>query len=107
MKFIVDAQLPAGLCVWLQNQGHEALYSPDILGGGEGDHAIAQYAADNKLVVVTKDRDFLTLHACYGHELMWLRCGNMLNERLYQWFEQRWPDASVSLQSGERLVVVT
>jgi predicted nuclease of predicted toxin-antitoxin system len=78
-----------------------------MLGGSESDQAIARYAADMDLTVVTKDRDFLALHERHGHKLIWLRCGNILNERLYRWIEQRWSDALAARRSGERIVVIS
>jgi predicted nuclease of predicted toxin-antitoxin system len=57
MKFIVDAQLPFGLCRWLKVRGSEAHYGPDLFSGDEDDAVIARYAAEHQLIVVSKDRD--------------------------------------------------
>ncbi len=33
MKFLVDAQLPRRLCIWLRQQGHDAVHTLDLDSG--------------------------------------------------------------------------
>jgi predicted nuclease of predicted toxin-antitoxin system len=106
MKFLVDAQLPSGLCNWLEERAHEAAYVASVLSGDRSDDDIARFAAEHDLIVVTKDHDFLTLQPRYGHALLWLRCGNMRNALLYDWLEPRWSLTEASLAEGERLVEI-
>ena len=106
MKFLVDAQLPVGLCRWLEEHGHEANYAPRLLGGDRSDQDVARLAAEQGMIVVTKDRDFVALQTRFNLSVLWLRCGNMLNAKLYAWLERRWPSTEPLLSAGEKLVEV-
>jgi predicted nuclease of predicted toxin-antitoxin system len=48
MRFLVDAQLPPGLCRWLRERGHEAEHVFDVGLGGVPDAEIARRAADTE-----------------------------------------------------------
>jgi predicted nuclease of predicted toxin-antitoxin system len=89
----------------LKERGSEAHYGPDLFSGDEDDAVIARYAAEHQLIVVSKDRDFVDLQSRYGNRVLWLRCGNILNARLYSWLDERWPELAAELDAGERLVI--
>jgi predicted nuclease of predicted toxin-antitoxin system len=61
MKFIVDAQLPPGLCRWLEARGHTALHVYDVPPHPAADRDIAYYAENDGVIVVSKDDDFVEL----------------------------------------------
>ena len=44
MRFLVDAQLPPGLCGWLRERGHEAVHVFEIELVAASDEAIAARA---------------------------------------------------------------
>jgi predicted nuclease of predicted toxin-antitoxin system len=79
MKFLVDAQLPPGLCRWLKARGHEAEHVFDLGLGAATDAAIAGRAAANGAALVSKDQDFLALGGAEKPRVLWLRCGNIAN----------------------------
>jgi predicted nuclease of predicted toxin-antitoxin system len=61
MKFLVDAQLPRVLARKLAAAGHDVVHTWDLpLGNRTPDETIADLAASEGRVVVTKDRDFVT-----------------------------------------------
>ena len=55
MKFLVDAQLPSGLVPWLTQRGHEAEFAPYVMAAEASDDQIAAYAADQGMIIVTKE----------------------------------------------------
>ncbi|MDO8933216.1 MAG: DUF5615 family PIN-like protein, partial [Rhodocyclaceae bacterium] len=60
MKFLVDAQLPRRLCLWLAEAGHDTLHTLDLPGGNRTtDEQIIAIADRDGRVVVTKDDDFV------------------------------------------------
>lgn len=104
MKFLIDAQLPPGLCRWFEARGFEAEHVADVGLGGASDVAIASYAEAQGLILVSKDDDFLTLRLPNRFALLWLRCGNTTNRALSLWMDERWERVELLLNSGERLV---
>ena len=93
MKFLVDAQLPPGLCRWLKARRHSALHVAGVMSGETPDHEVAGYAATHDLILISKDEDFLTRYPPIDYRLVWVRIGNATNRAL-------------ALDAGERLVEV-
>src|SRR4051812_39146690 len=106
MKFLIDAQLPPGLCRWLEAREHEAEHVFDLGLAGATDAQVAERAEETGAVLVSKDEDFLTLRLTRPFQLLWLRCGNVTNRALAEWLETRWPRIEESLADGEALVEV-
>lgn len=104
MKFLVDAQLPPGLCGWLEAWGHEAIHVTSLANQPLSDVAIAEWAAAHDCVVVSKDEDFIRLRSPDRFALLWLRCGNISNRGLAAWLGPQWPDLERQLAAGERLI---
>ena len=104
MNFLVDAQLPPALCVWLQSRGHQAEHVSRIGLGAASDREIAEHAERSKLILVSKDEDFVTLRLPDRFAFLWLRCGNATNRALTAWIDVRWAQIERWLQNGERLV---
>jgi len=104
MNFLVDAQLPPALCVWLDARGHQAEHVALIGLGAASDLEIAAYAERADLILVSKDEDFVVLRLPDRFPLLWLRCGNASNRALTLWLEQRWHQIETWLLGGERLV---
>lgn len=60
MKFVVDAQLPRRIALWLREHGHDALHTLDLPDANRTtDAAIVALAQRDGRVVVTKDADFV------------------------------------------------
>jgi predicted nuclease of predicted toxin-antitoxin system len=104
MKFLVDAQLPPGLCRWLRERGHEAEHVFDIGLGAAPDAEFARRAAETGAVLVSKDEDFVALARAGDMRLVRLRCGNATNRALATWLDERWERVERGLGEGERLV---
>jgi predicted nuclease of predicted toxin-antitoxin system len=60
MNFLVDAQLPRRIAVYLRAQGHDAVHTLDLPEANRTtDAAILVFAEHEQRVVVTKDSDFV------------------------------------------------
>lgn len=106
MNFLIDAQLPPGLCTWLAARGHGAIHVREIGLSDAADTAIVAHAVAAELILVSKDEDFLTLRLPDRFALLWLRCGNATNRALQSWLEPRWPEIERLLAAGERMIEV-
>jgi predicted nuclease of predicted toxin-antitoxin system len=104
MKFLVDAQLPPGLCVGLARRGHDAVHVFDIGLGGASDVEIVDWAVANDFGIISKDEDFLTLRLPDRFCFLWLRVGNVTTKHLAGWMDARWDRVEELLASGERLI---
>lgn len=57
MKFLVDRCAGRRLAAWLRNQGHDVVESRDK-GQDPGDRVLLEWAAEERRVMVTMDKDF-------------------------------------------------
>lgn len=103
MNFLVDAQLPPGLCRWLEARGHRAAHVTER-DGALTDAEIAEWAESEGLILISKDEDFLTFRLPDRFAFLWLRCGNATNRALAVWLEARWERVEDLLASGEKLI---
>lgn len=106
MKFLIDAQLPPGLCKWLEERGHQAEH---VFGRGMGSSSDAEVAARAEAVdaiLISKDEDFVALRLPQRFAFLWLRCGNATNVALAEWLDTRWERIEMLLDQGEGLVEV-
>jgi len=106
MRFLVDAQLPPGLCAWLEGRGFAAEHVTEALSGQTPDAAIVDYAERHGLILVSKDDDFATRFPGRSYRLLWLRCGNITNAALSDWLAERWEAIARKLEDGESLIEV-
>lgn len=108
MKFLIDAQLPPALALFLEGAGHEAKHVIDIGLARSDDSLIWDYAVSNAAIIVTKDEDFAARIQIYskGPAVVWLRIGNCSNRALLQWFAPLLPHILNSLQQGEKLIEI-
>lgn len=85
MKFLVAAQLPRRMCLWLAGGGHDALRTRDLpFGNRTPDEALISQADAQGRVLVTKDDDFVQSRLVRGRpRLLWLiATGNVDNRAL-------------------------
>jgi predicted nuclease of predicted toxin-antitoxin system len=60
MRFLIDAQLPRTLAVYLQSAEYDAIYTLDLPdANASSDAIIIQMAAIETRIVITKDGDFV------------------------------------------------
>ena len=108
MKFLVDAQLPPALAIWLNARGHEASHIVEVAGSGVTDAAIWEMARRDHSIIVTKDRDFAIWAAARrdGPQVVWIRLGNATCRNLLAWLEPRWLEIETRLLERVHLIEV-
>lgn len=108
MKFLVDAQLPPALALWLTASGNEAVHVAELGLRDASDGAIWARACQDGFVLVTKDEDFArrSAQAAAAPVIVWLRVGNATNRVLREWLEPKWPGVISLLSKGHRLIEV-
>ena len=105
MKFLIDANLPPSLALWLGTDGHEAIYVDDVLPPSSPDEAIWAIAAEQAFVVISKDADFaIRAERDDRVQVVWVRCGNLKLAELALWFEARRNAMIALLTLRERVV---
>lgn len=85
MKFLVDAQLPRSLALWLCEQGHDALHTLDLPEANQTtDKKICAVPDSQARIVVTKDADFVDSHELSNTpaQLLLVSTGNVSNREL-------------------------
>lgn len=85
MKYIVDAQLPKSLAVFLTKKGHDCIHTLDLPSkNSTEDTVIIHVALSQNRVVITKDTDFLDSFLVKGkpEKLVLVKTGNIKNAEL-------------------------
>jgi len=90
MKFIVDAQLPRSLAIFLNNKGIECIHTLDLPAQNRtSDHVIIEIAMNGGYIIIAKDLDFLEtfLIKSKPEKLILVKTGNIANKDLLRIFE--------------------
>lgn len=85
MNFLVDAQLPRRMTVWLAAAGCNAIHTLDLPDANRtSDEQINDAADVEQRIVVTKDADFVDSHLLRGRpaKLLLISTGNISNREL-------------------------
>jgi len=106
VKFLVDNQLPPALARFISQDLHgEALHVSDIGLRCGSDAEVWTFAAENDLVLISKDEDFAALYSKKpSARLLWVRVGNCRRVSLLKVFMDQWRRIVERFESGERLV---
>jgi len=107
MRFLVDAQLPPALALFLKNAGHAAIHVFDVGLADATDEVIWRESQEKQYIIVTKDEDFavkllLDPKVC----VVWIRIGNCSNRALIQKLSPLLDGILERLDQGERLIEV-
>jgi predicted nuclease of predicted toxin-antitoxin system len=109
VKFLVDANLPPRLCVWLRSHRQQAehLFDRNLLTAT--DTEIWERGRLESLVIFSKDTDFYDRALLHGvpPQLIHVAVGNCSNDRLFDVLNANWDDIEQALQSGSRLISVS
>ncbi len=107
MKFLVDAQLPPVLAVWLRGKGYDAAHVQDVGLRDSDDAQIREYAAAQGTIVVTKDRDFVASPLIGSPPaVLWVRTGNAPTRAVIERFETNWTQVEAYLAQGFAVVEI-
>ena len=110
MTIWVDAQLPPAIASWItENFEISAIPVRDIGLRDATDAEIFAAARAHDVIVLTKDRDFVTLVERHGAppHVVWLTCGNTSNARLREILAATLGPALALVDAGERLVEIS
>ena len=104
-RYLIDANLPRWFSLWA---GGECEFVHD-LGPGWSDSQVWDYAAVNRLTIVSKDADFsdrvLLDAAGSGPRVIHIRVGNLTIGELHRYLSAIWPDVCRA-SDASRLVQV-
>lgn len=108
MRFLVDAQLPPALAIWLREAGHDAQHVEEVNLREAEDAPIWRYALDHQAILITKDEDFIerARHTNNAPAIVWLRLGNASNRALQQWLIPQLPQIIEWIEQGVRLLEI-
>ena len=108
MKFLVDANLPPRLCLWLRTHRHEAdhVFDRNLLTAT--DTEIWEIGRVENFVIFSKDVDFYDRALLFGAppQVVHFAVGNCSNTRLFEVLDHEWDDIERALASGSRLVSI-
>ena len=92
VKFVVDAQLPRRLALWLRQRGHDAIHTLDLAQQNQTPDPLLLALADKDgRVLITKDTDFEVAYQL-GHgpsRLLLIATGNLHNDELLALFARQ------------------
>ena len=93
MKFLVDAQLPYGVALFLRNRGFDALHTNDLPDKERiTDKQIRDISVSENRIVVTKDYDFVDSFIIKRNpeKSLIITTGNIKNKQLFALWEHNW-----------------
>lgn len=104
-NFLVDVNLPYYFSLW---DDRDYIHQSDI-DEAWSDKQIWDYAAINKLVIITKDSDFYhaILTAGPPPKVIHLRIGNMRISQLHDFLHRVWPEVLLLIKSCKLVTVYT
>ncbi len=108
MRFLVDAQLPPDLVIWLKTAGHEAWHVAELSLREADDAEVWAKALELRANLITKDEDFVSIRerAPGGPTVVWLRIGNAINRVLIGRLAKSWPDAIAAIGDGVAVIEI-
>lgn len=89
MKFLIDAQLPKSLAVFMREQGFDAIHTLELPNrNATGDSEIRLLSMDEQRIVISKDVDFYDSYTLKQepYKLVYLTVGNLSNKDLLTLF---------------------
>ena len=90
MKFLIDAQLPRRLAIFLRQAGYEATHTLDLPEGNRTtDRTLITLSFVTESIVVTKDSDFVESFVLRSEpwKLLLISTGNIRNDELFTLFQ--------------------
>ena len=108
MRFLVDAQLPPALAIWIARHGHEAEHVAELGLTSASDEAIWRFAIDAGAIIVTKDEDFALRRVAHaeGPAVLWIRVGNTGTRALLALMHPLFEAVVAGFERGETLIEI-
>jgi predicted nuclease of predicted toxin-antitoxin system len=89
MKFVVDAQLPYGLKLFLKDNGFDAIHTDDLPNMERtSDTEIINISELENRIIITKDKDFLDSYLLFNKpkKMILITSGNIKNKEFFLLF---------------------
>jgi predicted nuclease of predicted toxin-antitoxin system len=109
MRFLVDAQIPKLLSVWLNEKGFHSIHTSELPNkNSTTDDEINKLSFKGKRIVITKDADFLQSFKLsqQPYKLLLITTGNISNRQLKEIFEKHF-DEIISLFKTNSFIELT
>ena len=93
MKFLVDAQLPYGIALFLREKGFDALHTNDLPDKERTtDSQIRDISLTDNRIVITKDYDFVDSFIIrkIPEKLLIVTTGNIRNKQMFDLWQNNW-----------------
>jgi len=106
MKFLVDAQIPLKLALFLRWKGLDAIHTSELPDGNRTkDSVINRITLEERRILITKDSDFIESLFVSGkpYKLIYVVTGNITNRELLDLFSKNIDKIVGSIENG-RLV---
>lgn len=110
MKFLVDAQLPRRVALWLGTSGFDAVHTLDLpLGNQTSDTIINDISVNEQRIVITKDADFVDSFLLHGkpYNLLLVSTGNIRNTELEALFQANIEKMREEFDAGAKFIELT
>lgn len=106
MKFVIDAQLPFGLKLFLKDNGYDAIHTDDMPNRERtSDSDIIKISELEDRIIITKDKDFLDSHLIFNKpkKLVLITSGNIKNKAFFFLFKNNF-ETVIKLLSRHSLI---
>jgi predicted nuclease of predicted toxin-antitoxin system len=110
VKFLIDAQLPFGLCFVLEEAGYDSMHTRQLPAQNRPpDSVINDLSVAEQRVVISKDRDFYYSHLLHGrpYKRLLVRTGNLRARDLVMLFQRALPQIIAALESHSLVEIDT
>jgi predicted nuclease of predicted toxin-antitoxin system len=107
VTFLLDVQLPRLLAAFLKDKGYKTEHVLDVLNKARTNDAdIRKYADIHDLILITKDKDFVTsrIFLRSPKKLIKINLGNIGNEELLRIFDKNWETISSIISKSDYLI---
>ncbi|MDX1957828.1 MAG: DUF5615 family PIN-like protein [Leptospiraceae bacterium] len=92
MKFLIDANLPKRLSLWLKEKGYDSIHTLELPEKNLSvDNFINKFSISEQRIVISKDKDFVNSFLINKEpfKLVLIKSGNLSNPELIQIFENK------------------
>lgn len=106
MNFLIDAQLPPSIGVWLRSRGHNADHLTELDLLEASDSRIWSEALERGAILITKDRDFAdwAITREPAPQIVWVRTGNLRSRVQFERISKAWLGVLAQLTEGAPVV---
>ena len=104
MKFLIDAQLPKSLAVFMREKGYDTIHTLELPNrNATKDTEIRLLSIQEERIVITKDADFYDSYTLKQepYKLVYLTVGNLSNQELLALFSKNFTHLEAVLYRSE------